>query len=177
MTANNIILIGPMGAGKSSIGRRLARLLALPFYDTDQVIRERAGVEIDFIFEKEGEAGFRLREERIFAELVAAESAVIATGGGVVIRESNRAAMKSCCVVFLETDVDWQLDRTRRGTHRPLLDTENPRERLEALYAERLPFYRECATITVATNGRRVATVANAILDKLTRDGYVEQNA
>jgi len=167
-----------MGAGKSSIGRRLANLLDLPFRDTDQVIRERAGVDIDFIFEKEGEAGFRLREEKVLAELLAEEPAVIATGGGVVLSAANREAMKHHgVVVFLETGVDWQLARTRLGSHRPLLDTPDPRERLASIYAERLPLYRECATVTVSTDGRRVAAVANAVLDELKKGGYVEHKA
>src|SRR5690606_27388132 len=122
--------IGPMGAGKSSIGRRLAEALALPFCDTDQVIQDRAGVGIDFIFEKEGEAGFRRREEVVFRELIEAGPAVIATGGGVILAEANRAAMRGRTVVFLETSVDWQLARTQRGRHRPLLAGVDPRQRL-----------------------------------------------
>lgn len=164
-----------MGAGKSSIGRRLAKLLDLSFHDTDQEIRERAGVEIDFIFEKEGEAGFRRREEKVLDELLDTNAGVIATGGGVVISAANRDVMKSHgLVVFLETSVDWQLERTRRGTHRPLLDTRDPRARLEALYAERLPLYRECATITVSTDGKRVTTVANTVVAELESNGYLE---
>lgn len=164
-----------MGAGKSSIGRRLAKLLGISFHDTDQEIRERAGVDIDFIFEKEGETGFRQREEKVLFDLLDADSAVIATGGGVVISATNRAAMRSKgLVVFLETSVDWQLDRTRRGTHRPLLDTPDPRARLETLYTERVPLYKECATITVSTDGKRVATVASTIIAELESGGYRE---
>ncbi|HEX7046175.1 MAG TPA: shikimate kinase [Gammaproteobacteria bacterium] len=164
---NTLILIGPMGAGKTSIGRRLAEVLGLPFLDTDHEIRERAGVDIDFIFEKEGEAGFRRREAMVFADLVD-ESAVVATGGGIVLDAANRERMKERGnVVFLETSVDWQLARTRRGRHRPLLDTEDPRSRLEEIYAVREPLYRECATVTVNTDGRRVATVASAVMDAL----------
>ncbi|MBW3566352.1 MAG: shikimate kinase [Proteobacteria bacterium] len=168
MNDKKIILIGPMGAGKSSIGRRLSKLLDLPFIDTDQAIRERAGVDIDFIFEKEGEAGFRQREERVLAELLTATRAVIATGGGIVLSARNREAVKlHGIVVFLETGVEWQLARTRLGTHRPLLDTPDPRERLEKLHAERIDLYRETADITVNTDGRRVAAVANSIADAL----------
>lgn len=177
MNHSNIILIGPMGAGKSSIGRRLAKLLGRTFHDTDQEIRERAGVDIDFIFEKEGEAGFRHREEKVLADLLNADCAVIATGGGVVISAANRAAMKSRgLVVFLETSVDWQLERTRRGTHRPLLENADPQARLDALYTERLPLYRECATITINTDGRRVLAVAKAAFDALQDGGHLEND-
>ena len=175
MTDKKIILIGPMGAGKSSIGRRLSKLLDLPFFDTDQAIRERAGVAIDFIFEKEGEAGFRVREERVLAELLTGVHAVIATGGGIVLRPQNREAMKlHGRVVFLETGIEWQLARTRLGTHRPLLDTPDPRGQLEKLHAERINLYRQAADITVNTDGRRVAAVASSIADALARTGNGE---
>lgn len=167
---DKLILIGPMGAGKSSIGRRLAEMLGLPFHDTDQAIQSRAGVGIDFIFEKEGEAGFRRREEKVLAELLAGEPAVIATGGGVVLSASNREQIRNGgTVVYLETTVDWQLARTRRGQHRPLLDTADPAARLAEILAEREPLYRECAAITVSTNGRRVQSVASAVLSALDR--------
>lgn len=170
---NKLILIGPMGAGKSSIGRRVADSLGLPFVDTDQVIRERAGVGIDFIFEKEGEAGFRRREEAVFAELLGGERAVIATGGGIVLSESNRRLMRNgSTVVFLETSVEWQLARTRRSHHRPLLDTPDPAARLAEIHAMREALYRECATLVVSTNGRRVVSVANDVLAELRRIGF-----
>ncbi|HEX6929369.1 MAG TPA: shikimate kinase [Gammaproteobacteria bacterium] len=174
----SIILIGPMGAGKSSIGRRLAGMLDLPFLDTDQVIQDRSGVDIDFIFEKEGEAGFRRREEAVFADLLDGDAAVIATGGGVILGSANRARMKSHgAVVFLETSVEWQLARTRRGRHRPLLATDDPRARLAEIYAEREPLYRDCATVTVNTDGRRVTAVANAVFEALTLAGALEASA
>lgn len=163
-----LILIGPMGAGKTSIGRRLAAMLDLPFRDTDQAVQDRAGVAIDFIFEKEGEAGFRRREETALAELLEGEAAVIATGGGVVLSAANRERLKrNGVVVFLETSVDWQMARTRHGRHRPLLDTGDPRARLGEIYALREPLYRECATITISTDGRRVTAVANAVIAEL----------
>lgn len=157
-----------MGAGKSAIGRQLARRLSLPFFDTDEVMQQRTGVDIPLIFELEGEAGFRRREEAIVAALVTGEPAVIATGGGVVLSAENRAKMKAGgTVVFLETSVDWQLARTRRGRHRPLLDTEDPRARLEEIYRLREPLYRQCAHLTILTDGRRVGAVASAIEEKL----------
>lgn len=165
---DKLILIGPMGAGKSSIGRRVAEMLGLPFHDTDQAIQARAGVGIDFIFEKEGEAGFRRREEKVLAELLDGEPAVIATGGGAVLSAANRERMRNGgTVIYLEATVEWQLARTRRGQHRPLLDTTDPATRLSEILAEREPLYRECATITVSTNGRRVQSVASAVLAAL----------
>lgn len=165
---NTLILIGPMGAGKTSIGRRLAAMLDLPFLDTDQVIQERAGVPIDFIFEKEGEPGFRRREEAVLGDLVNGDAAVIATGGGVVLSAVNRERLRnSGIVVFLETSVDWQMARTRNARHRPLLDTDDPRARLAEIYALREPLYRECATLTVGTDARRVTAVANAVLAQI----------
>lgn len=166
---NSLILIGPMGAGKTAIGRRLANALAVPFHDTDLAIQERTGVDIGFIFEKEGEAGFRRREEAVIAELASAGDAVIATGGGAVLSPGNRMHMSNGTVIFLETSVDWQLARTRRGHHRPLLDTADPRRRLTEIYAQREPLYRACANIVVNTDDRRVNTVVGDILRQLGR--------
>lgn len=157
-----------MGSGKSSIGRRLARALDLSFLDTDHVIQVRTGVDIGFIFEKEGEAGFRRREENVLENLLENGPAVIATGGGAILSRQNRERMRRHgTVVFLETSVDWQLARTRRGTHRPLLESDNPRERLASLYRERELLYRECANITVNTDARRVGAVTELVLEAL----------
>src|SRR5690606_10086513 len=132
---------------------------------------ERAGVDIDFIFEKEGEAGFRRRESAAFADL-AGRPGVVATGGGIGLDPKDRERMKAgATVVFLETSVDWQLARTRRGRHRPLIDTADPRATLAAIYEEREPLYRECASVTVNTDGYRVASVANAVMDALRASG------
>lgn len=171
---HTIILIGPMGAGKTAIGRQLARRLDLPFTDLDELVQQRCGVDIGFIFEKEGEAGFRARESRALAELANGPPRVIATGGGAILAAENREQMKRHVVVFLETSVDWQLARTRRGQHRPLLETADPRGRLAALYLEREPLYRECATITVNTDGRRVGAVTSALLCELRKLGIEE---
>lgn len=164
-----------MGAGKSSIGRRLARALGLPFFDTDQTVQARTGVDIGFIFEKEGEAGFRRREESVLADLLDGDAAVIATGGGAILSAASRERIRqTAVVVFLETSVDWQLARTRRGSHRPLLDAADPREKLASLYDTREPLYRECATLTINTDGLRVAAVAATVLRELERIGFVQ---
>lgn len=174
MIMKSIILIGPMGAGKTAIGRQLARRLSLPFFDTDEVVQQRTGVDIPLIFELEGEAGFRRREEAVVSDLVAGEPAVIATGGGVVVSAGNRAKMREGgFVVFLETSVEWQLSRTRRGHHRPLLATDDPRARLEEIYRTREALYRQCAHLAVLTDGRRVSTVAGDLEAKLRTTGIM----
>lgn len=177
MNDSNIILIGPMGAGKSSIGRRLAQKLLLPFKDTDQEIRRGAGVDIGFIFDKEGESGFRERETRVLRELAKGPVAVIATGGGVVLREENRRLLKdSGTVIYLETSVQWQLARTQAGKHRPLLEGVDAEQRLTALLSEREPLYLECANIIVNTDERRVASVTDLVLAHL-RDAATAGNS
>ena len=122
MPGRNIYLVGPMGSGKSAVGRRLATLLDLKFVDSDAEIERRTGVDIRYIFEKEGEARFREREREVIAELTALEDVVLATGGGAVLDPRNRERLKSTgTVVYLQASVDTQLDRTRRGRNRPLL--------------------------------------------------------
>src|SRR5574343_1728704 len=126
----NIYLIGLMGAGKTTIGRQLARALKLPFYDSDKAIEENTGVDIPTIFEFEGEQGFRDREEKMLKQLTKMQGIVLATGGGSILRAENRRLLKeNGFVVYLQCSVDKILERTRRDTQRPLLNTENPRER------------------------------------------------
>ena len=166
--AQHVILIGPMGAGKTAIGRQLARLLDLPFEDTDLVIQQRTGVDIPFIFEKEGEAGFRQRESRVLADLLKGPAAVVATGGGIVERDENRLLLKqNPPVVLLEASVDSQLARTRRGLHRPLLEADDPRSVLEALFQRRQPLYLEVASLQIATDRRNVKEVASELAQRL----------
>lgn len=154
-----------MGAGKSAIGRALAQALNCPFHDTDAEIERRTGVDIAYIFEKEGEPGFRAREREIVAELSVLPGIVLATGGGTVLDPANRAALKSGGkVVYLTVGIDQQLKRTLRRSHRPLLDTPDPRARLTTLLAEREPLYREVADITLATDGHRVPAMVQRIL-------------
>lgn len=167
-TPKNVFLIGPMGAGKSAVGRQLARLLHMSFVDSDDEIEARTGVDIPFIFEKEGEAGFRKREAQVIDELTLKQGLVLATGGGAVIDPDTRSRLGARgFVVYLETSVEQQLERTRRGRERPLLAGGDRRAVLEALMAERDPLYREIADVVVDTNGRRVNSVANDILEAL----------
>ncbi|NCF24275.1 MAG: shikimate kinase AroK [Gammaproteobacteria bacterium] len=164
----NLFLIGPMGAGKSAVGRQLARMLHLEFFDSDMEIESRTGVDIPFIFEKEGEAGFRQREARVIDDLSRKDGIVLATGGGVIMDPQNRNHLGARgFVVYLHTSVDQQLSRTRRGRPRPLLEDDDPRSVLEALMATREPLYREIADLTVDTDGRKVRAVANDIMNRL----------
>jgi shikimate kinase len=157
-----------MGSGKSAVGRRLARMLARPFIDSDREIEERTGVDIPFIFDKEGEAGFRDREEAVIEDLTASPGIVLATGGGAVLREANRRVLVSRgFVVYLETGLDQQIERTRMSRNRPLLDTTDPAARLAELMQARDSLYREVARMTVNTDGRKVADVAREICDRL----------
>jgi shikimate kinase len=164
MALGNIFLVGPMGAGKSAVGKQLAKLLHRQFHDSDAVIEARTGVDIAFIFEKEGEAGFRRREREVIDALTSLEDVVVATGGGAVLDPANREALASRgVVVYLDASIDQQLERTRSSNHRPLLDTPDPAGRLAALMQERSPLYREIAAMVVATDGRMVREVAQEI--------------
>ena len=157
-----------MGAGKSAVGRQLGRLLHLTFMDSDDEIETRTGVDIPFIFEKEGEEGFRKREAKVIDDLSKQEGIVLATGGGAVVDPQNRNHLGARgFVVYLYTTVEQQLERTRRGRSRPLLQNGDPRRTLEDLMAVRDPMYREIADLIVETDGRKVKAVANEILDKL----------
>ncbi len=161
---SNIILIGPMGAGKSTIGRQLAAALHLPFRDSDKEIEKRTGVDIPTIFEFEGEEGFRNRESAMLEELCTEQGIVLATGGGAVMRPQNRALLRDCgLVVYLKTSVKTQLRRTARDRNRPLLQTENPRARLEELMRIRDPLYREIAELTVDTDRDSIRKVVQEI--------------
>jgi shikimate kinase len=166
----NIFLIGPMGSGKSAVGRYLARLLRYTFYDSDADIEAKTGVDIAFIFEKEGEAGFRLREKESIERLTRLDSIVLATGGGAVIDADNRRVLAERGVVaYLQTSIDQQLERTRHARHRPLLNDTDPEQKLRELMVRRAALYAEIAKITVSTNGRRVQLVAEEIYNELRR--------
>jgi shikimate kinase len=166
----NVFLIGPMGSGKSAVGRQLARVLRFSFHDSDADIEARTGVDIAFIFEKEGEAGFRLRERESIERLTRLDGVVIATGGGAVIDGDNRRLLaERGSVVYLETSIGQQLERTRHGRHRPLLNDTDPKEKLAELMRHRALLYAEIADITVSTDGRRVQVVAEEIHRELQR--------
>lgn len=157
-----------MGAGKSAVGRQLARLLHLEFIDSDEEIETRTGVDIPFIFEKEGEEGFRKREVQVIDELSRRDGVVLATGGGAIMNADSRNRLGARgYVVYLYTSVAQQLERTRRGRSRPMLNNENPKKVLEELMAIRDPLYREVADLIVDTDGRRVSTVAREIHEAL----------
>ena len=164
----NLFLIGPMGSGKSAVGKHLARLLGMPFIDSDAEIERRTGVDIAFIFEKEGEAGFRQREREAIEVLTAMQRVVLATGGGAVLLPENRRVLADRGrVVYLQTSVEQQADRVRQGRARPLLSNVDPAAKLGELMGLRAPLYAEIADVTVTTDNRKVKNVAEDILRKL----------
>jgi len=157
-----------MGAGKSAVGRQLARTLHLTFMDSDDEIESRTGVDIPFIFEKEGEAGFRKREAAAIEDLTKIDGVVLATGGGAIVDVENRSLLGGRgYVIYLFTTVDQQFARTSRGRERPLLENGDRREILEALLNDRDPLYREIADLVVETDGRKVHSVAKEIIEQV----------
>ena len=168
MSHRNIILIGPMGSGKSTIGTIMAKRLHREFQDSDHYIEDRTGVDIARIFDVEGEQGFRDRESNALNELLSVNNRVVATGGGSVLREENQVLLKQKgYIVFLDTSVNQQMQRLRRDKKRPLLQTENPRERLESLLTERRPIYLELADLAVKTDKRMARRLAADIIHQL----------
>ncbi|MEO1596739.1 MAG: shikimate kinase AroK [Pseudomonadota bacterium] len=166
--SDRIFLVGPMGAGKSAVGKALARSLRLDFEDSDQVIEARTGVDIGFIFEKEGEPGFRRREAEAIDRLSRRDGIVLATGGGAVVTPANRRRLgRRGTVVYLVATPEQQYARVRHSTHRPLIDTADPQAALRKLFEIRDPLYRGIADIVVETDGARVAEVARRIRTEL----------
>ncbi|MEW6330127.1 MAG: shikimate kinase AroK [Pseudomonadota bacterium] len=165
---DNIFLIGPMGAGKSTIGRHLAELLSKNFLDSDQEIEKRTGAGIPLIFEIEGEAGFRHRESSVLDDLTRQSNLVLATGGGAILSPDNRKFMRERgLVVYLHAPLETLLARTRRDRHRPLLQTTDRRRTLEDILRAREPIYREVADIVIETSHRSPMSVAREIARKL----------
>ena len=165
----NIFLVGPMGAGKSTIGRHLAEQLHLDFFDSDQEIEERTGADIAWVFDVEGEEGFRLREEKVIDDLTEKQGIVLATGGGSVASKEvrNRLSARGI-VVYLETPIEKQVARTQRDKRRPLLQTEeDSRSVLERLAKERNALYEEVADFTVKTDEQSAKVVASQIIRKI----------
>ena len=163
-----MFLIGPMGAGKTTIGRHLAALLTKRFLDADHEIEKRTGVSIPVIFEIEGEDGFRRRESSVIGELSQERDIVLATGGGVVLLEENRQALtQHGTVVYLHADIETLVDRTRRDRNRPLLQTDDPRAKIEELLRAREPLYRQMADVVVDTGQRAPSSVARDIVSRL----------
>ena len=157
-----------MGAGKTAVGRHIARRLKHQFLDSDHELERRTGVDIPTIFEFEGEEGFRSRESAVIDELTQGRGIVLATGGGAVIDPINRRHLAARgTVIYLCTTIDTQLERTSRDRNRPLLQTSDPRTRLESLMAVRDPLYREIADIVVSTDNSRMPLLVNGIIKRL----------
>lgn len=165
---SNIILVGPMGAGKSSVGKRLAKSLNMKFYDCDKVLEDRMGVAISTIFELEGEAGFRQRETKILEELVHLDNCVIATGGGAVLHNENIHLINTYGItVYLKASVNSQIKRTRHDKKRPLLQTQDRHATLEKLAKQRNPIYEQVADITINTDSQSIGASIEEITKKL----------
>ena len=164
----NIFLVGPMGAGKSTIGRHLADELHLDFFDSDQEIERRTGADIAWIFDLEGEDGFRKREENVINDLTDKQGIVLATGGGSIVTKAvrNRLSARGF-VVYLQTTIDKQVARTQRDKRRPLLQNENPEQVLRDLAEMRNPLYEEVADYIVDTDDQSARAVANQIISKI----------
>lgn len=164
----NIILVGLMGAGKTTVGKLLARHLDKSFYDSDHEIVRRNGVTIPLIFEVEGEAGFRRREEAVIDELSSLDNVVLATGGGAVLSAQTRALLKTRgTVVYLRGSVEELWQRTRHDRNRPLLQTADPKARLRELYAQRDPLYREVADVVIDTSRQNVNALVRQLEHRL----------
>ncbi len=166
--SGSFFLVGPMGSGKSTIGRQLARSLRMQFVDSDREIELRTGVDIALIFELEGEQGFRKREEKMIDELTARPDIILATGGGAVMNKRNRQHLASRGrVIYLQTSVGQQLKRTAHDRNRPLLQTQNPEQTLRGLMEARDPLYREIADWIIETDGCRVRDVVQKIVRRI----------
>ena len=171
MTAQNIFLVGLMAVGKSTVGRQLADALSRPFFDADHEIERRAGAEISWIFDVEGETGFREREASVIDELTQKEGIVLATGGGAILREANRRHLASRGLVFyLDSPIDKLVARTRRDSKRPLLQGVDPGKVLKDLKAVRGPLYAEIADHRVMTDQRGAGAVPRKILRVLEQE-------
>lgn len=162
------------GSGKSTVGRQLARRLGLPFLDSDAVIEQRLGCSIREYFDREGEAAFRDVEEQVIAELAAGPDAVVATGGGTVLREANRQRLREGGrVIYLRSSPEELQRRLRHDTQRPLLQVADPMARLRAMYAERDPLYREAAHFHIETGRPSVPTLVNMVVMQLELAGVL----
>jgi shikimate kinase len=169
--SGNLFLVGPMGAGKTTIGRRLAGILSKEFYDSDREIEQRTGATVSLIFELEGEAGFRARERAVIDELTRLNDIVLATGGGAILAPENRRALVSRGrVIYLHAPVDKLIQRTARDRGRPLLQTDDRAARMQAIVAERDPLYRQVADLIVETGDQKVQRLVRDILKRLRVD-------
>jgi len=160
----NIFLVGMMGAGKTSVGRVLAKRLGKSFFDSDHVIEERTGVRVSVIFDIEGEQGFRSRESAVIDELTQREDIVLATGGGAVLSAENRRVLhERGAVVYLRAAVRDLLNRTRHDNNRPLLQTSDPQAKMAALFEQRDPLYREAAHVVIETGSPSLPSLVNRL--------------
>jgi shikimate kinase len=167
---SNIFLIGPMGAGKSTVGRQLAKTLNKEFVDCDREIEERTGVTVAIIFEVEGEEGFRKRERAMIEQLTERDGIVLATGGGAVLDEENRSRLRTRgFAIYLNAPIDLLVERTSRDRQRPLLQTDDPKEKFMALAQEREPLYRQVADMVVKTDRRTARHVVKEIVRRLSQ--------
>ena len=163
-----VVLVGPMGAGKSTIGRLLARELGYRFLDSDRIIEERCGANIPWIFDVEGEDGFRQRETSMLDELSNEVGTVLATGGGAVMRAENHGLLKkNAVVVYLKTSIDQQVERTRKDRNRPLLQNDDPEGVLRRLFAIRDPLYTELADIVMFTDRKSPRLVVRQLVNRI----------
>ncbi len=170
MASRNLFLVGLMGAGKTTVGKLLAKHLGKQFIDSDHEIERRTGVKVHLIFELEGEAGFRAREGAIIEELTQQENIVLATGGGAILQAENREALHNRgTVIYLRANVEDLWRRTRHDKSRPLLQTENPRARLQQLLSQRDPLYRETAHLVVDTGEQNVQKLLRHLEIELAR--------
>ncbi|MEO6022758.1 MAG: shikimate kinase AroK [Burkholderiales bacterium] len=170
MASRNLFLVGLMGAGKTTVGKLLAKHLGKQFIDSDHEIERRTGVKVHLIFELEGEAGFRAREVAIIEELTQQENIVLATGGGAILQAENREALHNRgTVIYLRANVEDLWRRTRHDKSRPLLQTENPRARLQQLLSQRDPLYRETAHLVVDTGEQNVQKLLRHLEIELAR--------
>ena len=167
----NVVLVGPMGAGKSTVGKQLAVKLDHTFIDTDQLIESRAGADIPWIFDVEGEVGFRHRETAALESLCQLDHHVIATGGGIITEARNLPLLKTLgFVVYLTASLDQLFDRTKKDKKRPLLQVENPKIRISELFAKRDPIYQDVADFVLRTDGKTTRWAVNQIVKHLAQD-------
>jgi len=168
----NVFLVGPMGAGKTTIGRQLAKVLKSDFVDSDHEIAAHTGVSIPLIFEIEGESGFRKRESDMIDELTRRKGIILATGGGAVLASENRCCLKARgVVIYLRADIDELFARTSKDKNRPLLQTEDPKAKLAAIMAEREPLYTEVADIVIDTSRKDVRSLVRELAGRTRRIG------
>ncbi len=168
MVSGNIFLVGPMGAGKSTVGRQLAKSLGRDFYDSDKEIEKRTGVSISWIFEMEGEAGFRVREEKVIDDLTQLKDIVLATGGGAILSDKNRRALRARGnVVYLSASAEQLFRRTSKDKTRPLLQTEDPKKKITLLLEERDPLYKNVADIELRTGDQSIQYAVSEVIKQL----------